>query len=384
MLSLSIVALTGCATLPKEQVALGATEYNQTLEKAQNEMLLLNIVRASKRYPMYFTTLSDMKETQTYGMSGDLVLPFGKVGNGYNGAYSLTPKANFSLSPVYTVAPLTSKDFIQGMLAPIKPETLAYFWEQGWPKEMLLYLIVSKIEEINANGKTTSYLNYPNSNQFSDFQKKVKEIIGGHECKLSESGGGEDNIGPQIEMRTANPDQLNSLIEIQKAGMLLKEVGNGKWQLASKRKGKYVLSCANEDGVAKLMEVVDNSIGTSIPEKSTRIILRSPEGVIYYLGEILRAAEENKVLAIGNENCKDETLFFARSKKSDSETYGKPYVEINYEGESYVIPRLKTGTSEPCPNRSMHTLSLVSLLISKQQSGSDFPPSVGVVTTIGR
>ena len=47
--------LISCGMLPKQNLANTTTDYNKVVEKAQNEMLLLNIVRASKRHPMYFT-----------------------------------------------------------------------------------------------------------------------------------------------------------------------------------------------------------------------------------------------------------------------------------------------------------------------------------------
>ncbi len=43
--------LTGCSLSPKETVARNTTEFNLVAEKTGNEMLLLNIVRASHAGP---------------------------------------------------------------------------------------------------------------------------------------------------------------------------------------------------------------------------------------------------------------------------------------------------------------------------------------------
>ena len=51
----SLAALLAGCTRPKD-IARITTEYNLVAEQAGNEMLLLNIVRASKRRPMYFTS----------------------------------------------------------------------------------------------------------------------------------------------------------------------------------------------------------------------------------------------------------------------------------------------------------------------------------------
>ena len=46
------ICIPGCAMLPKEKIAGTSTDYNLIVEKVQNEVLLLNIVRSSKRRPI--------------------------------------------------------------------------------------------------------------------------------------------------------------------------------------------------------------------------------------------------------------------------------------------------------------------------------------------
>ena len=75
-------------------------------------------------------------------------------------------------------------------------------------------------------------------------------------------------------------------------------------------------------------------------------------------------------------------LFVARKEMpSDSD----PHVRIDYDGSKYIIPRLDTDISEDkCyANNSMHILSLMSLLISKQVSSGELPSSTGTVSIIG-
>lgn len=72
--------LAACAPIPKGQISGGATDYNLAVEKAQNEMLLLNIIRASKRHPMYFTVLNDVKASMVYTVQAGMYLPSGSSG----------------------------------------------------------------------------------------------------------------------------------------------------------------------------------------------------------------------------------------------------------------------------------------------------------------
>ena len=60
----------------------------------------------------------------------------------------------------------------------------------------------------------------------------------------------------------------------------------------------------------------------------------------------------------------------------------KPCVSVDYEGTRYVIPG-RPDKEECCTDRSMHVLSLVSLLIG-QQKESELVPTTGMVRVIGR
>jgi hypothetical protein len=73
-------------------------------------------------------------------------------------------------------------------------------------------------------------------------------------------------------------------------------------------------------------------------------------------------------------------LFYARKKRDKDK---KPYVSVNYEGTTYVIPETHDTKDGCCTDRSMHVLSLVSLLIG-QQKKSELVPTTGVVSVIGR
>src|ERR1700682_644497 len=62
-IALASLALAGCAIVDK--YADRAVEYNLQAEKSQQQNLMLNIIRASLRRPMQFTTLSSITGTAT-------------------------------------------------------------------------------------------------------------------------------------------------------------------------------------------------------------------------------------------------------------------------------------------------------------------------------
>jgi hypothetical protein len=388
-----------------ERIAITTTDYNKIFERTQNEMLLLNIVRASKRHPMYFTSFSMLRGNMSYLLgTGNLTVPFGRIGTGLNGAYSIAPNASLQMNPGFDLAVLDSQEFIAGLMTPVPIEIIDYYWQQGWPKQLLLHLFIERIEITNKKTKKTEVFdNYPVKGEFERFRNKLRSM----DCDI----GSEtvfDAIGSEIEEKAAkDPKQL---IAIQKAGLELKPVCGEegdracaenekpkKYRLGSKRRN-YSVKCKIGEETSKERTVMRMSGALSAKEgKETvtyegKIYQRSPEAILYYLGEIVRAKTEQKFTP-KIEICK--RMEAGVCKEHDCvplflvEQDGSPRaasVAVDYEGRKYTIPESSLDNYEDrySLHRSMHVLSLVSQLVGLQKKAQQLVPITGVVNVIGR
>lgn len=144
-----------------------AIDYNREAEVAQDDGLLLNIVRASLDRPMQFTTLSTVTGTASSSGNGSLTLPFGPA---YHRPRNVgTPDvlnigATVSGGPTFTVPVLDTQEFYQGILKPLTGQEYQFFLDQGYTSAMLFYLFVDRIELTVAgeHGPESkySYINY--------------------------------------------------------------------------------------------------------------------------------------------------------------------------------------------------------------------------------
>lgn len=285
--------------------------------------------------------------------------------------FTVAPSATYTNNPVFDVYILNSKDFVNGILTTVPEETFDYYWEQHWPLEMLLHLFVDRIE---VSGD--EYVNYPsNEETFERFHHKVSEMAGS-KCKLIEVET-DKNIGPEIEASQA--EDLKKLVEVQKAGLELKKIRN-KYQLKSGEK-HYFLECGKNHGS------VTETYFFSKPhdkEKANVMRLRCPEAILYYLGELARAQQQNvipllKVKSEAKPKCEESVLFNVQKEPVDAKN---AFVTVHYEDTTYVIPR--THSDDICPkDLSMNVLSFISLLLAKQTT-TQAPQPTGTVTTIGR
>lgn len=376
--------LAGCAMLPKERISSSTTDYNLVVEKVQNEMLLLNIVRASKRRPMYFTGFNLLRGSLSYNFqTGDITIPFGKIGAGLDGAYSIAPSVSYSTNPSFDLIVWDNKDFTSGIMTPVTMDTVYhYLVKLGWPRELLLHLLVERIELYNNGTISAIYDNNPgNRAKFESFQAKLRDLV---KCKFVGQERFEP-IGPKLHATDIH--DLEQLMEVHKAGLTLNSVteGNNEWYQLSSKKTDYFYSCSEENKSEGSTYRISDAKGNNQPgngdKQEYRIFLRSPEGILYYLGEILRA-EVDKGYVPMIEVCESRQLvpLFVVTKSSDHSV-----VTVDYEGSKYSIPgNPATDHGDGClGDRSMQVLTFVSQLIAGQKAGMNVPVT-GAVTAVGR
>jgi hypothetical protein len=188
--------LLGCAIV--DNYSGRAVDFNREAEQAQEEVLLLNIVRASLRRPMQFTSLSSVSGSGSVSGSvtgGGLktnqtpfIAPFGITPGNTNAALSrilatnISGNASLSGTATFTVPILDTQEFYQGILTPIPLQAFDYYLQQGFPPELLFDLFVLKIEVTRLDDGSCRKFTFQNSVrddlQFGQFQTFIDYLIG--------------------------------------------------------------------------------------------------------------------------------------------------------------------------------------------------------------
>ena len=428
--------LAGCPMpTTKEDIAKSATEYNLVTEKAGNEMLLLNIVRASKRRPMYFTSFSKLTRNMSFEVgTGSIEVPFDRLAEG-----SISPAARYTNSPLFDLSVLDTQEFTNGIMKPVPMSTIEYYWSQGWPEEMLLYLFIRRIDIIDPKNTKDpkdpnylkpeiSYINCPGDPNFPLFQEQIQ--VKNWEWGIKEAEA--TSIG---EVDANEASKLKNLIEVQKAGLKLMEAkkndkaevkdknrdneDNNKMKLCLNQKNYVFTREATKDYKIAAPNIIkqkkmtgkekelfnellefhtlytpDSRLDNNDGKSQITIYLRSPEAILYYLGEITRSEiqaknkdiEDSKIkvpwVNVYHKECKvDEAWLFRTLKTTDKDK--TPGVFVDYEGSRYIIPGDPDSYDGCCTDQSMHVLSLVSQLIGLQKKSTEAPKTT-TVSVIGR
>jgi len=169
-LALAALAVGGCAVV--DQYSGRAIVYNLQAEQAQQQQLLLNVVRASQRRPMQFTGLQTI--TGTASASGNfsgtesvtrnatlLATPANTViGRAVVG--NLGVGGSISGGPTFTVPVLDTQEFYQGLLTPISGQLLDLYLQSGYPRDVLFNLVIQRIILKRTDGGCNVQTHTPN------------------------------------------------------------------------------------------------------------------------------------------------------------------------------------------------------------------------------
>ena len=460
---LGLLVLTAGCTFSQD-IAEQAVAYNFALEKASNELLLLNVVRAAKRRPMHFTRISQIRGNLSLQVGGALILPFS--GNSPSD-YIFSPSAAYRNNPTFDVAVLNSQEFMRAIITPIPMKSVEFYWNSGWPRDVLLHMFIERIVEtlpipvlkkeewcIAVKGKydekkktckeaPKAYLDeskgwckrmgatwrYDEDNdtcvrtfdndpddyngEFSAFQTEPKRL----DLKIR-SDTTCVPIGPALtksELGHLNQLTLTSKesgLKIDLLGKKEKCLGedkpappDGQYQLVKKTSefnfvAKLVKAPTKDTKSADEDMRVRTSLGTQMRQDRTleaaderevakaqsgaTIFVRSPQGMLFYLGEIMRALEKERHIDIHwdysqrcrdkppSEKCESTPLFVVRNGQQFG---GKSIISVTYEGQRFLIPVGSEG------GLSMSVVSLVSQILGQNTSAKELPTTQAVTIT---
>jgi hypothetical protein len=164
-----------------------AQAINRGVANTQNTALLLNLVRASRSEPLYFTATSAVHGSGSEDFN--LSLPAVAFGPGSPQSYAIgnTNLIDSNTSTGFDVDILSSKDFYAGMLTPLGPDDVNLLFSQGYPREMVLYLVVDRLVVTDLTGlapgaddsraPTAVYVNDPANPTFPIFKTFVDQAM---------------------------------------------------------------------------------------------------------------------------------------------------------------------------------------------------------------
>ncbi len=396
VLALSLL-LSGCDAVV-DNIAPRAATYNAETHNVQMTGVLLNVVRASQRHPLEFTAVvnatggAQANASLGLGVSSvGLTVPFGIDAIR---TYSASPNVGYQANQNFVVQVLDSQEFVSGILRPLDMKTIDYYLQQGYPRGVMLYLIIDRIEVVDDRNRVVRTIdNYPGITQFSEFGEVVDGFIADN--LKTETVTDVVDLGPPI----AASDMRNADLQmrIDQAGILLERDARGDYRLRKRitsvrfcyEGGDGPDRCGAAQEERERPRIAAARDGTPAAEAKSfllapkqqqfaryryRIFPRSTEAIIYYLGEVIRyqnADPTGKFLVrvpVGRRGDTEPLFVLSPDGVAD------PLATISYRGTSYAAPASGTRTAQ--------VVNIVRQLISLNRSAKDIP-TTNILTVVG-
>jgi hypothetical protein len=392
-------SLAGCAaTTPTNKTAVN---YNRIFAKSRDEVLVTNILRASAREPLQFSTMGNVTGSVRNTASISLPVP-SLIGKGIT-VLSPVFGANEGINPTVNIVPLSNKEFTEGILKAVTPEEVNYFINQGWDQELILELVVGAVVCPNGDVVFNKGTNKPddhydafarmfaNAERFpirnsGEEQSFTIRMAASQAVSVMKDGIGSGRRVEKIEpvIQEGHPTEsvdvtIVSTPQPHLEGLNTSEICRGR----------------SQTNVNQLGAEADTLIGIA-PLKGVdqgKVILRSVEAIIYFLGETQRyrwtstgcgrpgnQAEWPYYFRIRPTSGKDETerLTLLRIDKACSAFAPlSAFAETHFDDQTYYVPRQADAGDA---DRSLSTLTFLDELIALQTSESNISAGTPLIT----
>jgi hypothetical protein len=403
--ALLLLLLGGCLTFGR--IDARGTTINESIGAMGNRAILLNLVRASRSEPLYFLSLN---QVQAQG-AADLKLgaPSFNEGPGLTQSQKLfafnTGGSTFldnSTNTNMQVSVYNTQAFYLGMLQPLGLDEVDILLHQGFPRELIFYLIIDRVKLTDQQtGASRIIYNDPADPTYPTFVSAIRaamdhglttEVLakdehgerGSHEAPTAPlgtaattgpvivevtqpPGGAEKGPPPHAELcieRALAPDvSLDEFAELSKEGKPPKFCG-----------ARHAERSPSAPGLTVRLFGRDTEV-----EVTTRSVYRT----FFYLGGIIDMAAPDvpRLIDYGADyrtrrndvSPPERTLEGPLIDITDADARaGGCFTAVNYSGRSYCVP-------EQGSKITRDIFSILSVLVALKQSPGDLPATQTVL-----
>lgn len=346
--------LSGCSAVAP--MADQSVRFNENYADASNRMFLLNTVRAAKAMPLYYTRVQSLT-AETVAQT-KLGLPF-ELGPRSSDLFKIAPEVTGTQKDAVALSPLDDVKFTRGVLTPMPDEMLKFYVDQGWTRELLFTVVFDYIRlRPRVFDRLTRQLDgHCESNHYCKNARAISAYLSENCAKRPEIGGWLtfDN----------NPREKGAEIYC--------------FQYALRALLASGIRVNKNDKAAIEFEFPNLAAKGSIHGATEDVAFtpRSPDAMIFYLGELIRAdLEDGVAVDIWSASAKADVGYTAQRlylvKRGAPD--GPVAVKVGDAGDEFWIPAtcITRAECEGQPrHRSMQVISLVNQVFGMLKDSSD-------------
>lgn len=368
-----------------------AVDYNRALARARDEITVLNVLRASERQPLLFSTISGVQGSMKSGAS--IKIPFTNIIAG--GTNSISPEVTITgRNPIVSITPLATKEFVQGMSRPIDAQLIEDLLAQGWRKEIVLPLAIGGVVCASGDGSAAQGADERVRINTGDEQAQdevfLRVLATPNNFSLTEAS-------TTTVLRVRSDEALALLKEGVGAGNKIAAITPvvGKSNAPEEamvhlvRTGKAQISGVDFSPICGAGPVAaDGSQGltptTKAPaSKKTGVVLRSVLSMYRYLGQAQARVTQREVQRCAGVATEEGTnpLFSVRLACRRGDVPEGSLVTTEFQGRHFYVLSGSAAGADDGTLETLETLALISYLVGLQTSDTSTRTGSPVVIT---
>jgi hypothetical protein len=370
------LAGTGRALSPQLQRV--AIDHNQMVAETEDELTLLNIVRASHRFPLHFTAFSEVTGNASVSVGGS-------VGAGWESgpdSYSSGVSAGASTSPGFRLGVLSTEKFQRGIQQPIGSDLVAYYLDAGWRDELIMALLIERVDFVppgQDGAPVLSVVNEPPSagdfaNLICSYRLISVPTAASRPLARFDQLFDEGVVADRSRLAGAKRTEIVDFLSLL-----------GRDDLTFQGETIYLKGSRNSANLEPLVasRCADGArFAVPAGNLEARPRFRSALGIIYFLGEYAREAQRSGLRNVYGLPFIDDSCGNGGSKRPLIDIRsgsGAAYVDADFRGSRYYVPDVDDGDcAHHDAARSMQVIALVQQVLNLQKSADDLPASVTV------
>jgi len=343
--------------------------YNEGLAESYNSVLLMNIIRSAKSYPLYYSALGDYSADYSTDFdidpSVDIPLQFG-AGALIDGDVdvSIGPSASTSRDYNANASSLETEEFIAAMNTRLPVKTL-FFFTEGRNRNTLGLILMLLIDRVAIT---------QNERHMTFSVAKSTCLTQGHKLSVVKRG----MCKKLLNYRAPSNCERHSQILLSAA---IVGVANDPSNICEFSSFKHIVTAiviadprivlSEDGGINFVIDPIRTNLALFKKEK-TGILLRSPHETIAYLGSIVKQSYlglDDDLLTLAAPDGKEVPIIDVREGSGGSEAA----VSARVDGETYWVEKQSLRKWES--HYTLAAMSVVKDIISLNTSSSQLPAS---------
>lgn len=362
--SLTLVAMVGGVAACGNIAATTGIAYNEGLADSYNSVLLMNVIRSAKRYPLYYSALGDFSADSStdFEFDPDVDIPLGISADDEGIEVSISPSIGVSRDLNANATSLETEDFIAAMNTRISDDTLLFFTE-GRNRGLLSLILMVLVDRMAV---TQTEMQQTLSLATRTCQEKS------HRLSIESRGICKNLLSFQ------QPSQCSKHVKSIQTGQFASfrndptnvcEFVNFKYFVEALRLGEPLIEKDDDTGLNFVLDPAGANI-TLFAKDKTGVILRSPHQTISYLGEIVRQTYlglDDGLLTLAAPDGSSIPIFLLQEGSGLQEAA----ISARVDGERYWIPKQDLRVTSS--HYSFMAMSILKDIISLNTSDSQLP-----------